>query len=63
VSPVRYELGFYIPEEDIFMITAVKTSNLTRYYQYAPTHCHREYLPICVDCKHFSPTARKTSEP
>jgi hypothetical protein len=28
VSPVKYELGFYIPEDDI-LHTAVKTSNLT----------------------------------
>jgi hypothetical protein len=29
MSPVKYELGFYIPEDDIFIVTAVKTSNLT----------------------------------
>jgi hypothetical protein len=29
VSPVRYELGSYIPEDDFFIVTAVKTSNLT----------------------------------
>jgi hypothetical protein len=29
VSPVKYELGFYIPEDGILHITAVKTSNLT----------------------------------
>jgi hypothetical protein len=29
VSPVKYELGFYIPEDDFFIVTAVKTSNLT----------------------------------
>jgi hypothetical protein len=28
VSPVRYELGFYITD-DIFIVTALKTSNLT----------------------------------
>jgi hypothetical protein len=25
---VRYELGFYIPEDDFFIVTAVRTSNL-----------------------------------
>jgi hypothetical protein len=29
VSPVKYEVGFYIPE-DIIHSTAVKTSNLTK---------------------------------
>jgi hypothetical protein len=29
VSTVGYELGFYIPEDDILIVTAVKTSNLT----------------------------------
>jgi hypothetical protein len=29
VSPVKYELGSFIPEDDIFIVTAVKTSNLT----------------------------------
>jgi hypothetical protein len=29
VSPLRYELSFYIPEEVFFIVTAVKTSNLT----------------------------------
>jgi hypothetical protein len=29
VSPAKYELGFYIPEEAFFIVTAVKTSNLT----------------------------------
>jgi hypothetical protein len=28
VSPVKYELGFYIPEDEFFIVTAVKTSNL-----------------------------------
>jgi hypothetical protein len=28
VSPVKYELGFYIPEDAILLIAAVKTSNL-----------------------------------
>jgi hypothetical protein len=27
--PVRYELGFYIPGEDVLLVTAVKTVNLT----------------------------------
>jgi hypothetical protein len=31
VSPVKYELGFYI-SEDIFIVTAMKPSNLTYYY-------------------------------
>jgi hypothetical protein len=30
VSPVKYELGFYFPEDDFFIVTAVKTSNLTQ---------------------------------
>jgi hypothetical protein len=34
VSPVKYELGFYIPEDDIFHSHAVKTSNLTRGRQF-----------------------------
>jgi hypothetical protein len=29
VSPVRYEMGFYIPEDDILHSHSVKTSNLT----------------------------------
>jgi hypothetical protein len=29
VSPVGYELGFYVPEDSIFIVTAVKSSNLT----------------------------------
>jgi hypothetical protein len=29
VSPVRYELGFYIPEEGILIVTAVETSYFT----------------------------------
>jgi hypothetical protein len=29
VSPMKYELGLYIPEDDILHSTAVKTSNLT----------------------------------
>jgi hypothetical protein len=29
VSPVRYELGLYIPEYGIFIVTAVKTSSLS----------------------------------
>jgi hypothetical protein len=28
VFPVKYELGFYIPEEAFFIVTSVKTSNL-----------------------------------
>jgi hypothetical protein len=28
VSPVKYELGFYIPEDDILHSPTVKTSNL-----------------------------------
>jgi hypothetical protein len=31
VSPVKYELGFYIPEDGILLVTSVRTSNLTRY--------------------------------
>jgi hypothetical protein len=31
VSPVRYELSFYIPEEGFFAVTALKTSNLTSF--------------------------------
>jgi hypothetical protein len=30
VSPVRYELGFHIPDDEILQVTAVETSNLTR---------------------------------
>jgi hypothetical protein len=30
VCAVKYELGFYIPEDDFFIVTAVKTSNLTK---------------------------------
>jgi hypothetical protein len=30
VSPVSYEIGSYIPEDGIFIVTAVKTSTLTR---------------------------------
>jgi hypothetical protein len=29
VSPVKCELGFYILQDDILIVTAVKTSNLT----------------------------------
>jgi hypothetical protein len=29
MSPVRYELGFYIPEDGVLHNHAVKTSNLT----------------------------------
>jgi hypothetical protein len=29
VSPVRYELGLYIPKYAFFIVTTVKTSNLT----------------------------------
>jgi hypothetical protein len=29
MSPVKYELGFYIPEDDILHSPPVKTSNLT----------------------------------
>jgi hypothetical protein len=29
VSPVKYELGFYIPEDDVLHNQAVKTANLT----------------------------------
>jgi hypothetical protein len=29
MSPVRYELGFYTPEDGVFIVTAVKTSNLS----------------------------------
>jgi hypothetical protein len=29
VSPVKYELGFYIQKTTFFIVTAVKTSNLT----------------------------------
>jgi hypothetical protein len=32
VSPVRNELEFYIPEDDFFTVTAVKTSNLREYF-------------------------------
>jgi hypothetical protein len=28
VFPVRYELSFYIPEDEFFIVIAVKTSNL-----------------------------------
>jgi hypothetical protein len=28
--PVRYELGFYIPEDGFFIVTTVKTSTLTQ---------------------------------
>jgi hypothetical protein len=31
VPPVRYELGFYIPEDGILIVAAVKTSTLTSY--------------------------------
>jgi hypothetical protein len=30
VSPVKYELGFYFQKTAFFIVTAVKTSNLTR---------------------------------
>jgi hypothetical protein len=30
MSPVKYETGFYIPEDDFFIVIAVKTSNLNR---------------------------------
>jgi hypothetical protein len=29
VSPVKYEMGIYIPEDDILQVIAVKTSGLT----------------------------------
>jgi hypothetical protein len=29
VSPLRYQLGSYIPEDAFFTVTAVKISNLT----------------------------------
>jgi hypothetical protein len=29
VSPVKYEMEFYIPEDDILIAAVVKTSNLT----------------------------------
>jgi hypothetical protein len=32
VSPVKYELGFYIPEDDILHSHRVETSNLTKKY-------------------------------
>jgi hypothetical protein len=31
VSPVKYDLGFYIPGDDILHSDAVKTSNLTQH--------------------------------
>jgi hypothetical protein len=31
VSSVRYEQDFYIPETTFFIVTAVRTSNLTQY--------------------------------
>jgi hypothetical protein len=34
MSPVKYELGFYIPEDAFFTVTAVKTSNLTGWTLY-----------------------------
>jgi hypothetical protein len=48
VSAVRYELGFYIPEDDFFIVTVVKTSNLTRRFYFPKddiphSHC-RENL-------------------
>jgi hypothetical protein len=32
VSPVKYELGFISQETEFFIVTAVKTSNLTKIY-------------------------------
>jgi hypothetical protein len=32
VSPVRYELGSWIPEKTFFIVTAVKISNLKHDY-------------------------------
>jgi hypothetical protein len=44
VSSVKYELGFYIPESDILIVTAVKTSNHTEY-------CETVLLPALVNTK------------
>jgi hypothetical protein len=45
VSPVRYELGSYIPEDDILLVTAVKTFNLTRQNSSLPSHQDRVKAP------------------
>jgi hypothetical protein len=47
--PVRYELGFYIAEYGIFIVTAARTSNLTssqHFYEVKRksfTACHLSY--------------------
>jgi hypothetical protein len=54
VSPVRYELDFYIPEV-FFIVTAVKTSNLTKHKALpvtglgSPKGSETPWLPHFVD--------------
>jgi hypothetical protein len=39
VSPVKYEMGFYVPETGFFIITAVKNSDLTEVPQFLKYAC------------------------
>jgi hypothetical protein len=32
MSPVRYELGFYMPEDGIFIVTVVNTTKILRQF-------------------------------
>jgi hypothetical protein len=46
MSPVRHELRFYIPEDAFFIVTAVKTSNLTDEEQHFSNILNNEEI-IC----------------
>jgi hypothetical protein len=54
VSPVKYELNFYIPEDAILIATAVKTSTLTRD---GPSVLHIRTRPTAQSTNHLQ--ARK----
>jgi hypothetical protein len=56
VSPVRNELGSYIPEDDTFIVTAVNTSNLTQYDEIFPQLEQRLGIdPFNLPSYHTSP--------
>jgi hypothetical protein len=53
VSPVKYELGFYIPEASFFIVTAVKTSNLTYSVYFLMYTFPLLMWRLCVTPKHL----------
>jgi hypothetical protein len=59
VSPVKYVLGFYIQKTTFFIVTAVKTSNLT----YDILFANPSEITTRQSLKHMLPCVQNTAAP